>query len=74
MIAQSLLTGNDTFLGGSPTPRWADLWLYVFVSSMSSGNYAFIPKDLISKNAPKAAAHLSAVRESELYKKFCTPE
>lgn len=66
--------GDGPFLGGSPTPRWADLWLYAYVSVFTSGFFDSIPADFVEKAAPKVAALSKAVAASELYAKFGTPE
>lgn len=66
--------GDDAFFGGGAIPMWADLWVFQYVSFLSSGFYEGVPTDFISRHAPLLVAHAERVRSSELYVKFGTPE
>ena len=68
------ILGTDKFFGGSPTPGWADLLLYAYVSLFTSGFFDHIPLDFVEKAAPTIAALSSAVKASELYAKHGNSE
>ena len=65
--------GSATFFGGA-SPNWADLWMYQYVQFFTSGFFDFIPKDFVEKAAPALAKLAAAVKASDLYAKFGTPE
>ena len=55
-------------------PGVADLWVYQYSTSLSSGSYDHVPTDFIALTGPELVAHAAAVKSSELYVKFGTPE
>ena len=48
--------------------------MYQYVALFTSGFFDFIPKSFVADAAPTIAAHAEAVKASELYKQFGTPE
>ena len=56
------------------TPGVADLWVYQYCSFFASGFFGHIPADFVSTASPELAAHTAAVKASDLYVKFGTPE
>ena len=55
-------------------PGVADLWVYQYCSFFASGFFDHIPTDFVSAASPELAAHTAAVKASDLYVKFGTPE
>ena len=73
LLALAKRLGDKKFFGGEE-PNWADLWMYQYTTFFTSGFFDFLPKDFVAVAAPAIAKHAEAVKASELYKKFGTPE
>lgn len=71
--AVAMRLGDAKFFGGD-APGFADLWVYQYVTFSTSGFFDFIEKDFVEKAAPSLVRLAAAVKESELYVKFGTPE
>lgn len=58
----------------SKKPGVADLWVYQYCNFFTSGFFDHIPTNFVSAASPELAAHTAAVKSSDLYVKFGTPE